>query len=120
MGSFSLIKSSTDTLCKKPHRMEGIIPQRCLSVIPQLPAGPSEPTGTAGMALGWLWGGFGTAASHPGPRCCVCGIAAALSALNEGGLACPSATPPGCPPAREGPRSPAAGWQPVSAIQVAG
>lgn len=120
MGSFSLIKSSTDTLCRKPHRMEGIISQRCLSVIPQPPAGPSEPAGHRHSR-----DGFGMAASHPHPRCCVCGIAAAvLSAPSEGGPACPSATPPACPPGREAPRSPgsrrAAGGQPVSAIQVAG
>lgn len=97
MGSFSLIKSSTDTLCRKPHRMEGIISQRCLSVIPQLPAGPSGPIGH--RQPGWLWGLW--AESHPCPSCCVCGAAErgrpCLSQCHHSNY--PSATSPGCPSA---------------------
>lgn len=100
MGSFSLIKSSTDTLCRKPHRMEGIISQRCLSVIPQLPAGPSGPIGH--RQPGWLWGLW--AESHPCPSCCVCGAAErgrpCLSQCHHSNY--PSATSPGCPSAIPG------------------
>jgi len=128
MGSFSLIKSSTDTLCRKPHRMERIISRSSAGRAAALSSPSRWPALPNPLVTGAARTGLGTAGWHLHPRPCVPGGPRSSSLLGAMvTLPFPVPTPPGtpgCPPAREAPRSPGshrvAGEEPGGAIQVAG
>lgn len=118
MGSFSLIKSSTDTLCRKPHRMERIISRSsasraaCLSSPSRRPA-PSEPASHQRSRDG-AWDGRGPASSQV---MCPHGTPIQRSAPSWGGPSLPSPTPPRdpglspCPGSTPEPRQPPRCWR---------